>query len=1030
MDISSIESLLHTIEHGLNDLNDEESIVRAIDQFQQDPLTLDHKLPQFIELLTQNIFDKNESQMASTALVFYTFSKVCTVRKIMNHLKTDIYLLPGFLELLQRSSTDYNWHVTYMALAWVNMLVMSPFKLHNDNEIFHATAKYKSSQVLHPVVSSLHSELFVKNHDLFLYDVQNNGFDLYSLNFTLKSMVHNNQAYDIGFLGASMLNNITSFCFESFKNANESECKLILKILPKICKLYALGEEWEQIEDIVTWFLNNLNTPFTELRFKLARNFAKIVLLIHQLSEEMSTELVDMSILEVLSIIHNNSMETVDGDVLHVLLLIIAEFARCKLLSPKSTDIIVSSVIPYTILFQQLRITKIHGHQVRDATNFICWSMTRNCNISANVESLFLHLLMCSMVDHDLIIRKSANAALQELLGRYGHHILDDRTIVEIIELPVGNLHNSFFQNLSTLIDLFHDKYGKYLNFVLDWVIKNSILCNHDLNVAKLASKALSSLLQNIISKGVLRDRIHMGATDFLAIKEHQSCINYCKLIYLATETKVLEDSKQLEDVCFKEFSLLAKRSTNSAAAFKESFIGICFVKYINYMLIGRETQFKFSNEVVDSFFHIVRSVGVDDTDYEEMKTLCLPLISVLSSDDDVYEEGVKHNFEINFRKFLKFNNALCAAGLAYTTSFEFSRTLEKWCPHMNCESRSQLLNSLTNRLHDIVMVGGNKILFQIVQLLDDYTITNQGDIGRLVRTSAAKAIDSNFCLFMRNGEDLMIDASQKLLRLAGEPLEELRLLSFSILCRTHNYTANAEWSFNRSILHFQQEKYNSKNQEFWKGYLTSAGAVHSTEQQITSSIDCFLAFYESLTECSRNDLVNDLVRIIPNATMLKSWQQSKFHTNSLGCQQKDLVKQTITCLLFWQRILESNISLSGSLNFEGFYARIYNLHLLKSHSAVIIASIQLLTLIALKAVAVRGNTDYSLVNNLIKRLWKLANVESGDTKNFSNMQQTSITALATIYLETQEMTRANLLQNCITKGTFHELSVEDLLIN
>lgn len=1045
MEQKSIDDLLLSIENGLINLSESRPIIDAINQFQPDPLILDKSMPRYIELLTKQFFVSSQQQMSDIGDIFYNFSKVCTVKKVMRHLSTDIFLLPMLVKLLKENNqSTSDWHTEYLVLAWINIIIMSPFKLDNDRELYELTLPYKTSQVLHPIVSSLQSELFIRNKELFYDNINVHGLDLLTVNATLKLVASNQHKLD-KFIDPQLLQRITKYCLEEFHHSNELEGLLILKILPKLCNLHILEENWGSVEDIISWILNNLDSPFTELRFKLARNFGKIVTLIKKYADDMAQELVELCICDVVSLLKDKARETIDSDTLHSYLLIIAEFSRFKLIPDNLLKNLVKDIIPHTIKFQQLRIAHIQGHLVRDATNFICWSLARNYESSDDItRKIFVNLLMCSMFDHDLVIRRSANAALQEVLGRGAQYFLDNDTTMKIIELPVGNLTASYLENTIRLCEVFSGSHPAYTEFMIEWLLDYNVAQNYDLHIVKLTCQTLRKLFfDNKKSSQYMKiDEIDKRLFTIMEslgknMTESQDIIACCRFSYMTAELgldNIGEVNEKIPFLAEKAFKRITETKFGRATSPTESFKIMSFLKYLNARLVNNDSHlaFELNSSVVNKIFQAVRYFSDSDKNYSEVKNLFIPIVSTISSLDTISIQPADYElFWTTYYRFIKFNNHLCCSALPCINPIQFTDLFHELMPLLSCASKSQLLNSLSERLNGVVSVDislRNRLVYSIVELLDDYTISEQGDIGRLVRTSAILLIKRHRTIFINDDENLKTKVCLKLLRLSGEPLDTLRRYSFSILCETFGLKFEENREINPQILEFYHT-YFPKSREFWEGYLMSAGAIHSTDKQITSAVNSFLLYYNQLTNEEKLDLCNELVRIIPTAKVIQTMGRSTISKNSLGCPQRDIIKTTLTLLTFWQRILESNIQIDNKFNFQGVYAKFYNLHLLNCSPRLKTAVVRLFPLLAINYTTTNGNGDKGFVNNIIRRLWKLANSPTSK-KEFTQLHRTSLEGLVQVFLEfRQEQKVALLRERSLNKDTLKTVKETDLLI-
>ncbi|CUS20819.1 LAQU0S01e15346g1_1 [Lachancea quebecensis] len=1021
MEPQNVESILGVIEEGVHGSESVFGVLKAIDQFQQDPSILEDRLPEFIATLVDGFFTSASEYQHRCSQVFYTFAKVCGIKKVMNHLSTDIFLLPKILEKLKDSG---DWQDSFLLLAWLKMILMSPFKLENDSQIYEMTGKFKVSQALHPLVSAVHAELFAKNIKLFHLSLSNGLLDLYTVNYTLKAILRQGQVHERrAVLDLPALNKLTSFCIDSADSTNEVKLRLTFKILPKLCKLHAAHGNWEVIEDIASWLLGSFNVPFTELRFQLAHNFVKIMQLFMTLDSDSAFSLIESIVYDARDTLSSNPTNTIDEDTLHTQLLVIAESSRIELLSPELLKLIAANIIPITIKFQQTKINKISGHQVRDATNFVCWSFARNCDIASESENLFLNSLMCSLLDRDLLIRRSSAAALQEILGRFGNTLLKREDVMRVIELPNKNLETSYLQSVPRLLKIFKGTNSKYSNALLDWLLDYNILQNNDLHIVKLTCGLIRILLEKQ-GPSYLPEYFwnHISESASLVLKGGD-VLKKCCFTYLATEAQLLEND--IVKKCCSEWlptllAIINPRSPNLSERFKT----LCVLKLLHYYANENKDFSHFDDHTLDVLFQIVRHRSLLDDDYEEVKMSFVSLVSIVSSKKgDTELTGVVHGFQQRFEALVRQNNPLCCAGLAYIDPDQFVETFQEFCPHMDCEARREVVSGISDRLSGITAPKKLPILTAVVALLDDYTVTDRGDVGSLVRNRVVELIEKHRDIFMQTDPSLKSIVCSKLLRIAAEPNEKLRQKSFQVLAQGHDFDHSG--CHDSAILNFYQKFYEDQDTEFWAGFMFSAGAIHSTDQLIRTSIDNFLIFYEGLPKLRKLNLLNYLVRILPSSSEIEAWQTSKEHKNSMGCQKKDLVKQALTSITFWRRVLESGMDVDPAFNAMGAYAKFYNLHLTKKFAALTIAVIRLMPYIAISFTRRTPQEDRKFANVILKRLKSLACRKTNSSK-LTQIQSMSFEGMAIIYLAFEDGEKAIELEGASRKDPQSLLDFEE----
>lgn len=1039
MHLESIDELLNCIDDNIQTLSAEnvETVLKAIDQFQQDPTILQlsrgrNRLQHYVEVLTENFFKLPYSEQLLRCKVFYTLSKVVTWKKIVCYLPTNIYQLTELMETLpQDNEVKDNWYISYLILSWIYLLTLSPFKLQDiDKQIYDRTLVHKKLQSLNPIVAHIHAQLFVRNSTLFDYNKEE--LDLITINCILKQF-KTTKSYD-KLIDKATLDSFTSITMN--KNNNENRNDIVrLKVLPKLFRLHAFHQDWESLEDIISLILSHLDNQFTNFRFSLAHSYAKIIhCLIYELDDkETAFELIQSRIDDTTQLIKSTPWDLLDSDRLHTNLLIIAELsntiATCL---PHLCEKISEGIVSFTSKFQQLKVNNIKGSQVKDASNFICWSFARikksnQENIPQDVMvNIFLNLLMCSTFDRDLLVRKSANAALQEMLGRYisPSKILDNGTILKIIELPITNLSETYSTNTLQLYECFTkcDEYQKFADFVIDWLFNYNVIQNYDLNVVKLSTKSLHELLL----------RAPRAIHSIKAKIEEKICsilpyetIETTRILFLLVELEsdrllspqIPDVLSLMRDVWQNIIGSINYKERHSDNNPRELFKFLTILKYWVFEMY-RVDDFALNERDIKTCFHIVRNVPEPSNHNMEFAHLFRQMVARLSRNPKHFESTEDEClFWKTYQKYVRYNNSLACCALPDLEPSKFSDIFYKVLPLIDCTCKSQLLDSLSDHLSEVVEVTGSNILFTITKLLNDYTITEQGDVGRLVRTSAANIIATNSTLFW-SLETLTDSLISNLIRLSGEQVEELKRLCFSILCDKFQYSTQIMENYNSQLLKFQHFVFNGKSPEFWKGYIVSAGAIHFSDSQVRSAIDEFLIYYYSLTQDSeRLELCNCLIRIIPSAKEI-SESQNNYACKSTGSLPREITKITLLSLNFWQRIMESGIRIDPTFNFKGVYAKIYNLNLLKGSSLLRVSTIKLLPHLINSQTYASGGVDKNFANIIIVRLLVLAQRESHVDKSSSSLvERTAIEGLAQIFLDTNSLQQLERLKSAVNEN-------------
>lgn len=1032
MHVESIEELLGLIDEGCSDLDAHfETTVRAVNEFQQDPSVLDLRLPKYILNLTAGFFDSENlgtAKQLRQGEMFYHFAKVCTLKKVSKHLSTDIYLLPRLIEALHlKLQQESQWYSSFLLLAWLHILVIAPFQLANDEQIFHEIAKYKQNQSLYSLVCNIQAQLLIKNSKLL---VENAVvlLELRALNSFLKVLVKKpKDQYNL--IDEQLLHTVSRECLQD-KSHEHSETQgiLLVKILPKLFKLHYFYEDWDSMEDIISWLLSHLDSQFTEFRFAVAHSYSKIVeYIIKEIGDpEMMRDLIQSRVEEAVVLLRESTWDIIDIDILHSYLLIIAELAKhiVKYI-PELCEDISSDILAHTSKFQQKRLNQIKGSQIRDASNFICWSFARCKSIPPKIiTDIFLSLLVSSLFDRDLIIRKSANAALQEVLGRHGSFIMDNVTVLRIIELPVSDIRYSYLRGTTLLYQIFNDNYPQFWKHITHWMFEYNIKYNNDLYMVRLNVSAIKILLETIdvsessITENQINDLLFNDAIN----------VPPERIVYSLSVLKDFVDWEKIKTPLDKIFnSLLDTKLHKNSNTDSESFKFLSILIFWSLSLNKNDSEFfKFEVRDTDLLLHILRNLNEQSGIFDEIKIHTNKIVSKLSNSPDFFfDEATRNNFWMQYEKFLRFSNSLTCYALPGFASGTFLDLFYRTLPMLTSRGKSKILIALTPHISRIYKELGISLLSTMLALLDDYTITEQGDVGRLVRTSSARLIKSNIELFFSTDQMLTTKLIEAFMRLSGEPQMELRELSFEILCIHFKYNPDKNMTFDERVLIFQHNIFEGESRDFWKGFLMTAGAIHSTDIQIKSAVDGFLKYYNSLRkESFKLELCNNLIRIIPSSKDILESKNKSSADDITGSKNQDILKITVSYLQFWKRIFESGIQMNSNFNFKGVYAKLYNLQLLKGSNLLRNSALKLFAHLPILQYHSLSSIDRGFSNIIIKRLIRLA--IKGDTENTTSsnsLYRISIEGLVQLFIAFEDHDKLKKL-----KAISNETKLQNLL--
>lgn len=386
----------------------------------------------------------------------------------------------------------------------------------------------------------------------------------------------------------------------------------------------------------------------------------------------------------------------------------------------------------------------------------------------------------------------------------------------------------------------------------------------------------------------------------------------------------------------------------------------------------------------------------------------------------------------------MSFNNELVCASLPSLPPKDFFSLFEKYKYSMSCQCKASLIRTLTNDTTTTMFYKlsstPNDTIFtdMIYEFLDDHTTTDQGDVGRLVREEACILLDKHFNEFQSCIQERF---ALQLLYLLAEPSEEISLLSLKIL--QENVIPQFEYHKERHNLNilllrerfFTRESLEStsfKNEKikFWQHYAARGGAFHSTDQQITSSIDAFITWYDQTAKSTDNkiSIFHELIHSIPSAAIIIIEQND--------VERSKIIKTTLLCFNFIIRLISSNVIFDTS-NWNGILIKMHNLLIINGSSMLKSTVIKFLPyLVIAYSNANENNADIAFTNSVIDKLFNVVK-KYRQKKDTSSILRITLQSLTQIYLEYDDFVRIECLKTLIkSKFSKDNLNVSNYYIH
>jgi len=968
----------------INKDNAHSIFVRAIDQFQPCPQLMDANLRSFITRITEsyitNCLHTDQSSVLDENIseCFYQFAKVRGSKVASNFLSSDISLLPY---VTKRVSISGSWKSRYFLLLWLSVLILTPFPLSKiakglPDDVYNMSCQFLESssgkeadaasvlmaRFLSRVDTSSFLTRFITEHINSLKWADTTVFTklgvLSTLNFLLKISTLEHLSLHLNRISTLVFNEL-----QEGSSLSSSVLKFLVKVLGKLSLYFLRLGDFSHIEGVMTILLSYTSHQDTNIRCTVSKQISKICRhidpqsrsdIINALINQLDIHLEESDLFQDDLVIN---MESIDISLYHGTLMTFGQI--CGMDSSTACLYKIASVVNKTLFTEQHRLLHTVGSNVRDASCFVCWSLFKKHHDSDIPESillaLFKDLINVCCFDGDLMIRRASSATMQELIGRHGDRLFklfdiqgSDAALykIKLIETLDYTVLGRTDKSYEIPLQLYTKLNGFLFQEFIDYLLKKGVT-NYDPNLRKLSSHTLKSLIS---VSGADDDTIIKLMSD-LVKKYHESekpGLLYC----IAGLVNSIKDTSLME---LHEISSITKD-------LKFDFHHDNYSKGEEYLhFIGTlcgKTSFSLDEKGFNLIFNIIRVT--------EEPEITAEFIFLARNIDKV-----PVTYQKKWIYYIKCGNVSSAKAIGYSSILKtgMNEIMELLLDNNeDAMLRSYLLDSISAYLsrEEPIIAEDNKE--KLVLQLDDYTVTNRGDVGSFVRLSAIRLITENTTLFWSMAsQKIRKMIIMKLLRLTGEIMDNVKLKAFVLLKSLLGWSVNEE-NLDQSTLLYHPRKYfntllhlvrsdddlfgDSRTMtEFWRGYCFSAGSPQAVNLTINSAVYSFLEFWEKLTDKQKTFTLNCILSLLRKA----------LHENKYRFQ-----KMQSSCLSFICNILELNINIENTDLLKILFIRIYNLSLGTSNYYRVFTAIRVFT-----NIYIRDSTKFEGCKKRIKWIYR-----------------------------------------------------------
>ena len=905
-----------------------------INEFEPIPQLLDDRLQEYIDTLLEiylKQYRSGESNCVTNSVgeIVYCFAKVRGFKHLAYYFSSDVYLIPTLISNLPEIKSD---NEIFLNLLWLSNLVLVPFNLdqvepqlpesilqiglENLNKFSNGSKNQLVSLIL---LSRLitRSDLVVQDWiDKYFAVVQNEWSRNCYSNGGIKSghlIVINKilKRCDIKYIRPKLpfIYDIISqdLTILRYFDSNFTNLNILyhIKILGKLCDFYLIDSDYKKVSDIVNNLIHDimnlrLDKFDTDLRYAMAKSLSGVSLQLLLQAVNYQHQVIDylISQLGIPDLTTQFENITIDSDQItipkyHTILLFLGYNCLNKTM-PFSFIPKIMSIVHKTLFVEQRRFNTTIGSQIRDSSAFILWALCRSMKPnefqnymrgSRMMETIFHDLLLLTIFDNDLTIRRCGIAVIQEFVGRFGNVLFfhdnpeeKGKFLIQLVEMfsakTIGTQASSFTL-LPKLIESGFKK-GLFVATLLQKIdsddvgFETKVLCSNYLRII-LPMDHLNSVPFDLEVEELSKNDI-LQSINF----------SYDALYFITDILEVYPEINVIQELIEKVSEFNFDWHFDSLAK------GLGYVRWTNFLISkGYEVQ------NWDVLLNILR------LDNHSMIQEFLQLMGSL--------EDLPDNVFSTMVHYLIHNNLNVAQMIFYFRHFtnkHLQQLTQLLYSPISCETKATLIDCLNENMYFYPLFE----LETLLELLDDYTITNQGDVGSKVRFATLKLIHKH-SLKLQNREVL----NAKLVRLSGELIDKIRLESFAILTKDTELQNLSIGQYYKRLFGYYERIDEYLKPEFWKGVSFTIAATTATSTLINESFREFLKMYLSALQETQHDILSQLVKLL------------KLESTKLTSRQ---IKQYNAILNLFIKIFESSSPIPATFSYEALYIRGYNLHI------------------------------------------------------------------------------------------------------
>jgi hypothetical protein len=672
------------------------------------------------------------------------------------------------------------------------------------------------------------------------------------------------------------------------------------------------------LEEVIEFLLETLADGDTPVRYGASKALSIVTL---KLEPEMAGDVVEAILGSFTENVYwqgsQRSLNSVNPLRWHGLTLTLSQLLYRKAISTSHLSDVLNALL-LSLSFEQRSPTGGSiGSNVRDAACFGIWALSRRystadllavetASIRATEHRKSLHvpqvlaieLVVAACLDPAGNIRRGSSAALQELIGRHPNTIDEGIPLVQIVDFHAVGLRQRAMCNVAINAGELRPLYWEALfENLLDWRGTGSLDSDSRLFAAQAVGTLSKAKPPSVVKQMSEQVRSKLAALRPREVEERQGLVSaLAALVETTRSTSVFDDQHttmmalmhlwtilsnelKLEDKAFTSPALRPEFMAGSVCTFIGAMAGLTVDCPGDYWLSDLPTK------------EIIRLLNLCLTRHEEsvMKAIgdATPAVVLMLSKTPVANvNSVVSEWLLRLENETSYNGLRCsghaiALGASHgvlSQQTDLQRRIVKvltfrCTPAVAVEARTVALRALGLLLSSKILISTHLASDVEVQIgsalhiaLNDYTITERGDVGSLVRLEAlntvrlAWASDVPLTKKEERGDKLHSQRNHKIysdvLRLSLEKLDKMRVRAAQVL-RQRDAIGSADddvssQTYFLNALKTMRRESDVITESICVGYVSSAGM--GSESVVQNSRMALLDFVDTLPDYATCD--------------------------------------------------------------------------------------------------------------------------------------------------------------------------------